>query len=143
MTQVGLWKGGTEATVVGLGGTVEVLEELGLGVVVVLLVVVWGVTLVVDWACDADFEVLVEKGMLELVDVLDDTAVDAAAVSDVDVVLERVLELDEEELGVAIGVVEEGCTADGELDVLAEVVELGPSSGSEVGSPEQPPLVHC
>jgi hypothetical protein len=115
--------------VVGLGGTVEVLEELGLGVVVVLVVVTWGVTVVVDWGCDADFEVLVEAGALELDGVLDETAVDVEVAFEVDVVLgvlgdtavdvevevgldvdavfDRVLELDEE-LGATTGVVEDG-----------------------------------
>src|SRR5689334_17477511 len=47
--QVGLWNGETEATVVGIGGSVVLGEELGFGVVVILVVVgvVGGAALVV------------------------------------------------------------------------------------------------
>lgn len=58
--QVGLWNGSTEATVVGLGGTVEVLEEVDMEVVVLGA---GGAVLVVE---------VVEVGMLELDELVED-----------------------------------------------------------------------
>ena len=122
--QVGLWNGFTEATVVGLGGTVEVLEE----VVVVVVLGVTGAVLVVGPGCDVELGLLVDAEVLEL--------------SEVDLVL--VLELDEVDLVLMLeGGFEVTITV---AEVVAGptggVVDVGSRSGSVVDAAEQPPFAH-
>lgn len=124
--QVGLWNGLTEATVVGLGGTLEVLEEVGL--VVVVMLGVTGAVLVVEPGCDVELGLLVDAEVLEL--------------SEVDLVL--VLELDEVDLVLMLeGGFEVTITV---AEVVAGptggVVDVGSRSGSVVDAAEQPPFAH-
>lgn len=136
-----------------MGGAVEVLEEVGLAVVLGVV----EAALVVDLVCDVEVELLVDAGTLdlddvgplELGDVLDavdvddelgvvDAADEVVAVEVFNDVLELVVDGG---LEVTTEVVEGvGCTTGGVVDVLVEVVDV--KSGSGVGSAEHPPFEH-
>ncbi len=124
--QVGLWNGLTEATIVGVGGTVEVLEEVGLVVVVVL--VVTRPAVVVELVFDVELGLVIDAEVLEP--------------EEVDLVL--VLELDEVDLVLVLETGFEVTTTVVDVFVCPTggVVDVGSRSGSVVDAAEQPPLAH-